>query len=66
MKVGELKKLLATVDDNKYISVVDLENFDMDFELSTDDRETYIELILPCYITEYEVEPGLLKNKQDV
>ena len=56
MTIGELKAKIANLPDDMYISVVDLDKFDMDFEISDIPGETYTELILPCYINDYTVE----------
>ena len=55
MKVRELKQLLAGIPDEAEIGISDMQDFSSDFEVVTyhDARRTYIDLVMPKYITGY-------------
>lgn len=55
MKVKELKLLLAGIPEDVEVCISDMQDFSSDFEVGTyhDLDQTYLELIMPKYITGY-------------
>jgi hypothetical protein len=55
MKVRELKLLLAGIPDEVEVGISDMQDFSSDFEVGTyhGSDQTYIDLIMPKYITGY-------------